>query len=115
MSGDTPTRPPGLSVYTVTVNFTLQQGLNRLTLQQPSQSRVSSKGAESSPARGASLGLPRWDRPLRGTTQQSAGHGEVLKENRGRKRLRGSDDNMGEGLLEAEALLQLPPTLKLTG
>jgi hypothetical protein len=40
--------------------------------------------------------------------------GRSSKENRGRQRLWGSDDNTGEGLLEAEALLQPPPTPKLT-
>lgn len=53
VSGDTPAEPPGVSVYTVTVNFTLQQGLNHLTLQQPesepSQQQRLSQAGRSSP------------------------------------------------------------------
>lgn len=106
VSGDTPTGTPRLSVYTVTVNFTLQR---RPGSPDPATAGVRAESAAkalSQAGRRGQLSLTTEGTvPQGGTTQRSAGMGRSSKESRGRTRLWGSDDNMREGLLEAKALL----------
>ncbi|KAL6085407.1 hypothetical protein STEG23_034453, partial [Scotinomys teguina] len=59
VSGDTPTEPPGVSVYTVTVNFTLQQDLNHLQ-QQGQSSRVHTHDLAPVWKRGSVSSFPMW-------------------------------------------------------